>query len=397
MRLHGMADTSPSRISCFSKYSIGLAFSRQQGMTLIMLVFIVGLTATAYLVYALNSNTIKIERDKKTATALADAKTALIGWSAGNATMPGALPCPDTNNSGSATTSGQNCIVYIGRLPWKQIGMGDMRDGNGECLWYALSPVFRNAISVGNRGVSQPVLNSTSSGSITLLDANATAFPTPVNPVIAIIFAPGVPLAGQDHSNVGSTVCGGNTTASNYLDTAQGIDNSTGNYVSGNNYTFIAGTASNTFNDRLIYITVEDLFSPVRKRIADELAGVGTPPITGLRKYYADNRFYPWAGDASGNVVTNAASGYAPYNALTLTPSSLRSWMVNNGWMSLVTYQTGTNFNPNTSFPQQCTAGNCITVRGIDVPASITVGGGSSTWTSRVCETNTIMTSCPLR
>jgi hypothetical protein len=366
----------------------------QRGMTLIMLVFMIGIAATAYMVHALNGNTVKIERDKKTAAALADAKATLIGWSAGHATMPGALPCPDTSNTGSPGTCTATAGI-IGRLPWKTLGLNDLRDGNGECLWYALSPAYRNTITVASR-VSNPI-NSTISGTITVKGADGTTLPAPVNPVVAVIIAPGAPLTGQDRSNAGSTVCGGNTTASYYLDTAQGVNNSTGN-VSGSNYTFIAGATSDTFNDRLIYITAEDLYGPVRKRIADELAGVGTPGNTGLRKYYVDNQVYPWAGNASGNVVMNTSSGYVPYNALTLTPSSLRSWMVNNGWMSLVTYQIGTNFNPNSSasFPQQCTAGNCVTVRGAQVPASVTIGGGTGTWTSRVCETNAVMTSCPL-
>jgi hypothetical protein len=365
----------------------------QQGMMLIMLVFIVGLAATVYLVHALNANTVKIERDKKTTAALAEAKAALIGWSTGHATMPGALPCPDDSNTG---VSGGCNTGFIGHLPWKTLGINDLRDGSGECLWYALSPEYRNNITVASR-ISTPI-NSSIPGTITVKGADGTNFPSPVNPVIAVIIAPGAPLAVQNRTSAGSTVCGGNFLPSNYLDTAQGVNNSTGNHVPlSNNYTFITGAASNAFNDRLIYIKAEDLYGPVRKRIADELTGVGTPGNTGFRKYYVDNQVYPWAGDASGDIVANSTSGPVPYNALTLTPSSLRSWMINNGWMLFVTYQIGTNFNPDSSasFPQHCTAGNCITVRGIDVPASVTVGGGASTWTTRVCESNAVMTSCP--
>jgi len=374
---------------CFAKQK-----NKQSGVTLIIFAMILLLAGATVLFSVLDSNSIKIERGKKTAVALGEAKAALLGWSTGHATMPGALPCPDTNNTGSSGTCTATAGI-IGRLPWKTLGANDLRDGNGECLWYALSPVYRNTITVASR-VSNPI-NSNIPGTITVKGANGTTLPAPVNPAIVVVIAPGAPLTGQDRSNASSTVCGGNTTASNYLDTAQGVNNSTGN-VSGSNYTFIAGAASDTFNDRLIYITAEDLYGPVRKRIADELAGVGTPGNTGLRKYYVNNQVYPWAGDISGNVVTNTSSGYVPYNVLTLTPSSLRSWMINNGWMSLVTYQIGADFNPNSSasFPQQCTAGNCVTVRGAQVPASVTLGGGIGTWTSRVCETNAVMTSCPL-
>lgn len=369
----------------------------QKGGALIIMALILLLAGTAVMFSVLDASGVKIERDKKTAAALAEAKVALIGWSAGHATMPGALPCPDTSNSGSSGSCTATAGI-IGRLPWKTLGLNDLRDGYGECLWYALSPLYRNTIAAGSRSVSNSI-NSSIAGTITVEGAGGATLAPPINPVIAVIFAPGVPLTGQDRSSASSTVCGGNTTASNYLEVAQGVNNSTGNNVSGSNYyTFIAGAASDTFNDRLIYITAEDLFGPVRKRIADELAGVGSPSNAGLRKYYKDNQVYPWAGDVGGNVVMNTSSGYVPYNALTITPSSLRLWMINNGWMSFVNYQIGTNFNPNSyaSFPQKCTVGNCITVRGVDVPASVTVGGGSSAWTSRVCEANAALTSCPL-
>jgi hypothetical protein len=325
-------------------------WNRQNGMTLIMLVFIVGMAATAYMVHALNGNTVKIERDKKTAAALAEAKVALIGWAVGNANapganMPGALLCPDTNNTGNPGTC-TSTVGIIGRLPWKKLGVNDLRDGDGECLWYALSPVYRNTITVANR-ISNP-LNSTISGTITVKDGDGTSLPTPINPVIAVIIAPGVPLTGQDRSSASSTVCGGNTTASNYLDAAQGINNSTGN-VSGSNYTFIAGAASDTFNDKLIYITADELYRSVRKRMVKEILGNVTPP-SGLADYYdsppsSPSHSYPCpAATPTGNAdcsISAGTPGFVPYNDPSLGPlqySALGLWLTNNGWFALAAY-----------------------------------------------------------
>ncbi|TSA49167.1 MAG: hypothetical protein D4R48_03940 [Nitrosomonadales bacterium] len=359
-------------------------------MALIVLVFVVGLAATAYLMRALNANALKIEQDRKTAVALAEAKAALIGWSVQHATKPGTLPCPDTANSGSPQSSGSNCLSSIGRLPGKKIGIGELRDADGECLWYAISPNFRDVISVTSRS-SNP-LNSTTAGTITLLDHNGA--PLPVNPVIAVIISPGKPHGSQDRSGSSATFCGGNNTASNYLDTLNGHDNASGNPV-GNNLTFITAAATDSFNDRFVYISAEQLYGPLRKRIANELKGPDEPPTGGLRMYYSSHGVYPWAGDVNGNQSSSSTSGPLAYNDLTITPSALNTWLKNNGWYALTTYRVGSSFRPGTSgYNQTCTTG-CVAVRGLNTPAVVAVGGGASAWSTRICEPNSVMTSCP--
>lgn len=310
----------------------------QLGMALLILVFFLALVTTAYIVQSLDSVQIKNERDKKTATSLAEAKAALIGWSAKNTTMPGTLPCTDSNNGGSAVNSGQNCTVYIGHLPWKTLEISDLRDGDGECLWYAVSPLYRNVITVLNRPTNQ--INNTVPGTIVVKSANGVNLPAPVNPVIAVIIAPGAPLVGQSHNNVGVTQCGGNTTSSNYLDSASGVNNATGN-VSGISYTFIAGANTNTFNDKIIYITADELYRAVRKRIVKEILGnvnVHAGPV----KYFDSNGKYPCPAATSGGASTSApcsfSSGYVNNSGMGLTYASLGSWLANNGWFANATY-----------------------------------------------------------
>lgn len=123
---------------------------KQRGMMLIMITFVVGLVATAYLLHAINPYALSAEREKVTSEALVEAKSALIGWSAKNST-PGQLPCPEdlsliaTPNEGSAMASCNNLNQRVGRLPWRTLGVGDIRDGNGDKLWYVISDGFRNA------------------------------------------------------------------------------------------------------------------------------------------------------------------------------------------------------------------------------------------------------------
>lgn len=216
---------------------------KQQGMALIMLVFIVGLAVAGYLLHALNPATVKIERDKKTAAALAEAKAALIGWSVKNNT-PGQLPCPEDLELIGLATEGQSMLSCndpnkrIGRLPWRTLGLGDIRDGNGDKLWYALSDGFRK----------QPI-NSDTLAQLTVDGIAGSA--------VAIIFSAGSALNGQSRPI---------PTAATPPDIAQYLDGSN----SDNDNAFVTSGVLGSFNDQLLSITHYDLFQLVEKRVAGE-------------------------------------------------------------------------------------------------------------------------------
>ncbi len=356
-----------------------------------MLVFILGLTATGYLINAFSPKGANLQRDRKTTVALATAKSGLIGWAVKHASMPGVLPCPDTDNDGLSNATGSNCDAYIGRLPWKTIGLGPIKDGDDECLWYALSPIYRDSISVSNRN-SLP-LNSNTAGTLSLVDASGTLLPSPPSPAIALIIAPGTPLSGQSRTGPVS-LCGGNSSSPNYLDALASVNNATGN-VSGVNYTFVVAPPSTTFNDRIEPIAPEQLRQPLRRRIANEIRGGDTPPTAGLRNFYNHQHYFPWAGNFLGIQQTNLLSGFIPYNDPNYAHPTLGTWLMNNGWYGVTSYQVGTDFQPGTesTFPQTC-AGGCVTARSVNVPAKITVGGGAASWTARVCMDTATMT-CP--
>lgn len=372
--------------------------SRQRGVVLILLLLVLGVGALALLVTGLNRATPRLERDRVTSEALARAKEALIGFAVSDRPpprkpMPGALPCPDIDNDGSADTLyGGSCTAYIGRLPWKELGIPDLRDVAGECLWYALSPVFRNAMPVSNRGTAANRLNSNTAGTLSVYDGNGAVLAAPV---IAVVIAPGAPLPGQTRSNAGTPICRGNNNPANYLDSANGIDNATGN-KSGVNYSFVALAATPAFNDRVAFIAPEQLFGPLRKRIAAEIAGRGTPPATGLRHHYAGNHAYPWAGDAGGNAMPGRNSGGVAYQGLSFDADILE-WLVRNNWFALTSYQVGTDFQPGAAYPQQCTPAGCPSVRGQQAQAGVTVGGGAAAWAARICVTNPAVAACPGR
>jgi len=267
------------------------------------------------------------EKDKKTAAALEQAKAALIGYATGVSNFsangrPGDLPCPDLNDSGSAWSP--NCDsqpLRLGRLPWKELGLPDLRDGDGERLWYAVSSNFKSrtrtpCLTPGATGC----LNSDTRGSITIRDPSGTVIhdgsnPDPYTPsgVIAVIFAPGAVLkrqgagAVQDRTCTGgpclpSGVCNINPPtliekckSVNYLDVVTTVEDNADFSDGSNTNGFINGivrdAAKNVIvNDRLLTITYNDLMPLLERRVAAEtlncLKIYADPPGVGR---------YPWA------------------------------------------------------------------------------------------------------
>jgi len=163
--------------------------TRQPGMAMIALITLLALLS-AYLISTLLSRTsseVLVDRSQRAQDALLKAKAALIAFAAdttSTAIQPGALPCPDTNDDGNAEGSCSGTNVVLGRLPWKTLGVDDIRDASGERLWYALSPRFRK--------MSSTVVNSDTRGQLTITDGTASS-----GNIIAVVIAPGPALGAQ--------------------------------------------------------------------------------------------------------------------------------------------------------------------------------------------------------
>lgn len=228
---------------------------KQHGAAFLVMLVILVVGIAAILVGSLSTAGMKIGRDARTAEALAQAKEALIARAVTDANTPGRLPCPDKLGDGIAD-SASDCTFYTGRLPWKTLGLPELRDGNGEPLWYALSKNFRNT-----------TINSDTIGDLTLAGSPSA------NQVIAIVFAPGASI-GQSRSESQNIVCP--TTGTNLpenLCAAQYLEdiNAALSTKALPNKLFRAGDATPTFNDQVIYITADNLLPPVEKRIAREV------------------------------------------------------------------------------------------------------------------------------
>lgn len=307
---------------------------------------------------------LQLRAENKALSAMAEAKQALTGRAVGDDDRPGSLPCPDSDNDGIAdiiplaSVTG-DCPSYIGRLPWKTLGLSDLRDEHGERLWYALSPKYRDHL------IAQPINSDTpGKGPPDLLVFANTKATTLAPKAVAVIFSPGAPVRGQQRDATAALCAVTGTTipndrcVSNYLESAGGVDNAsaTGPYI--------AAQKSGAFNDRLAVLTPADLMPLVEVRVAGELRRA-------LINYRleSDCECFPWAGNALGVSQPGVSRGRFP-SAQALPEnwgeddiSRLPPWVDANRWGDVVYYsaaQTAVERPPRGAPCRDCTSPTLI-------------------------------------
>ena len=241
---------------------------RQRGLALLVLLVLFAVTAAYMLVRSLNRGSIELTlaRAEKNRAVMQEAKAALIAWSASQAltaTRPGSLPCPDRNNDGYAESS-CGSSNRLGRVPYKTLGIGELRDASGELLWYGLSSTFRNYTGT---------INSDTQGALTIYNRDAQGNETTgLSNVVAVVLAPGAILGSQNRSWSGSS-CSLTTdpcnTASNYLEGRNG-DTNTADYVMAAE-DLTNSVTTKLFNDQLLAVTKQDLFTAVEPVVASRI------------------------------------------------------------------------------------------------------------------------------
>lgn len=365
----------------------------QQGIAMLILVFMIALALTGYLVSGLNSDSYKRNRERQTARVLEQAKEALIGWSVAHPEFPGIMPFPDRNtdgnydgNSDCVNAAALDYTHLIGRLPFAiqtapcvgigaaQYGLSDnFIDGEGEPLWYAVS---RNLIRPA--GLPALVINPASMNNPTfpwliVRDKNGQVIS---NRVAAVIMSPGRVVGAQNRA-------GGIAGPAAYLDTAvvSGVAYSNANYAMPNEDFIMAEDmqlVSNPhpvygqpyqFNDKLIFITIDELMLALERRAIREARNA-------LQNYYlasapaATDRFYPYAallGDVDHACVETTLAGGLPIDSPFAACSHpnvglnafLPAWFIESRWQDFMYYV----ISPDCSFATPgCLAGGSITV-----------------------------------
>jgi hypothetical protein len=256
--------------------------ARQRGAALLIMLVVLVVGALYFVVSRSASSQLKIERERITADALAQAKEALIGYAItyrdthpllnpGHASF-GYFPCPDMDGDGGSdailsSTSTPNCGPWpnaneaaVGLLPYHTLGLPVLRDGSGECLWYAVSGSYKAAVQTATP------TNWDTQGQFRVKDASGNILVQPDDSnggAAVIIFAVGAPLAGQARTYISTSRCGRDGT-------------NPAAFIEGNSLTFPSATSpfviqagdpnNATNNDRVSWITPKELWDRIVQR-----------------------------------------------------------------------------------------------------------------------------------
>lgn len=312
---------------------------KQRGAALIVIMFIIGLAAAALLIKSYNADSLRLQQEEKTMRALGQAKEALIAWSTSHPNWPGVMPFPDRGDEGSGAgydgksdcvTVGLNYGHLIGELALlgdggclsPQHGIGQtFTDSSGETLWYAVSiNLIRISGAVAAPIINPGIINNVDPDKDLPYDSSATSSSYPwlivkdingnivSDRVAAVIIAPGPPLAGQSRTNTATSahfldqITVGATTYSNW-----DYDQPDEDFVMGGD-----ATLSNTFNDRLVFITIDELMFALERRAAAEARDA-------LKQYQSVLGRYPYAAPlgSAGNYscVDATVNGLLPLDS----------------------------------------------------------------------------------
>jgi hypothetical protein len=292
----------------------------------------------------------------KTIAALALAQQALLAYAyqplvatrqcRGNCARPGDLPCPDRNNDGIAEG---NCSTppRLGRLPWRTLGLGDIRDGSGERLWYAVSDLYKNNTRV-------LPLNMDTPGSWSVHTQNGKVWDaTQGSGVVAVIIAPMQPLLRKD-GWLQQRDALSSEEARHYLDLSELGDNASP--LEHKAQGFVQAPASVSFNDVVWPVTASLMHRRMQQQVLSELkrafrcnhntcAGLPLAAAIADRSCLGEQSL-----NAGKCLPATAGLGRLPVAADARWPLALQQmldgdamqhWFQQNGWREQVFYQPG--------------------------------------------------------
>ena len=379
-----------------------LSFRKQRGIAL-LLSFVVLILAAGYVLTSyLSPTSVKLARDKEYAEILNSARDTLISAAvsaSGVAEGPGNLSAPDVvadtaatkNYNGDSetgcfdqskpnglplTTSGAN-VRCLGRLPWRTFGLSSPSSGENDVIgtmpWYAISGnlAFQACLKYFNSeilafsytGFICPTATSLPYPWLTVRDGRGVVLS---NRVAAVIIVPGPAINSQSRPPP-PNLAGPNQ----YLDAATVTVTTVTAECPGPPCTltfsnadldndFIQADPSATFNDRLIYITIDELMAKIEDRAGQEIRA-------SVQRFHDQYGSYPWLaphGDPSVSANYAAAIGtrvgLIPFHKKDQPFVTDFSWRISNG--TLDTFGTVTaNVLRNNSIPNLVVRdGTCV-------------------------------------
>ena len=293
------------------------------------------------------------KQGQQTQVVLAQAQRALLTYAlqpltasscALNCPRPGDLPCPDTNNDGVAESACSNG-VRLGRLPWKTLGIGDLRDTSGERLWYAVSDRYKNNPRLLPLNLDTPGTWSVANNQGLVWDASQG------QGVVAVVIAPMQPLVRAD-GWVQSRLPEGPVLAKNYLDVSQQGDHASPQ--EGTRQGFLMAMSDAHFNDVILPLTASQIHQVMQKQVLSELKRSVRCQVQPCMTYPAPAAISDGGCLGSANVIdgqclsSTESAGRLPLDANAHWPLALQHmldghaqhhWFQQNGWREQVFYQ----------------------------------------------------------
>jgi hypothetical protein len=379
------------------RLSLNQTWIKQKGAALILIAFILGLGAAVYVLKTYNADAERARQDEKTYKVLNDAKNTLIAWAVNYKNAPGQMPWPDRKEAVSPNYDGSSdCVAttfipsyLLGQLPSLPAtspcvdpnngsvsysglstypGLGqEFRDAQGNRLWYAVSrnlvhdyehaedPIINPGMVNAPHAIT-PYLRQGGTQSypwLQVLDRNGNLVS---DRVAAVLIAPGEPIGGQNRSGVADPdqfLDGFKIGAASYKNSDYSLVNE--DFIMGEDSRGVP--ASDTtyvkpyyFNDKLVYITIDELMAALEKRAAAEVK-------TAIKNYKLSTGYNPYASILGGNknysCVTGSLAGALPiaaarassctYTGITSTSSTSSCSFTDVD--SVIFTKTGANFN----------------------------------------------------
>ena len=272
-----------------------------RGNAALLLLLILGTAFAAFAAVVAAAYGGTAARDRASERVLLEARAALIAHAVDRPidtlVGPGYLPCPDLDGDGWAEStcgslagdSGQ--AQRLGLLPWKTLGLPELRDGHGERLWYAVATKYKGLLNCGASAACVDLTPATAVGTITVREPSGGVRHdgTLADPrleragAVAVVIAPGPPLARADGTPQRRGCVPLPCPARDYLEALAGVEDNDA-FVDRNDPRraenrdgFIAGPVRDAqggtqVNDRMVAITFADLMPRIMARVALEAA-----------------------------------------------------------------------------------------------------------------------------
>jgi hypothetical protein len=283
--------------------------ANQRGVTLLILalVLMVGFAAFLYARLGKWGNAATTSRNVN-GEVLAQAKAALIGYVAKEVldvtqNVPGRMPCPESPSDAGTINEGRaagNCALAaanltVGRLPWRTLGIDNLRDASAEPLWYAVSESW---VMKSGAPPTPPTINPGLAGDLSF-DGTSD--------VVAIIFAPGKPLVSAPAANQIAAGCtarnqsrsdrshvptGGNPDYRDYLE----CQNATSPIDLNFGVAIVDNATNEVVNDQAVYITAKELLNALQGPLSERLQRTVAPLLSEFGDVWiSGNKFLPYA------------------------------------------------------------------------------------------------------